>query len=75
VTTGRLLDRLRKFAIVAYALVAATALCASGHITGAEFVDLTRWVVGIGIAGNVASAINYNFTKAPKSANDEGSQP
>lgn len=44
----------RKFILAVVASLSPIALLVTGHIHPAEYVEITKWVIGLYIAGNVA---------------------
>lgn len=69
------LQQLRKFSIVAGAMLATTALTVMRVISGAEYVSIIQFCVATYVAGNVASAITSTIRKQPTGTSDQGGQP
>ena len=44
---------LRKVLCFVLVLIATTALCAAGKVSGAELVDMLPWIFGMTVGGNV----------------------
>lgn len=56
----------RKLLVFAVILVIATTLLAWGKLSGAEWVDVTKWVSGFFMGANAASKMTERLTIVPK---------